>query len=111
MFERLDQLIVWLSDRIPLELFTFIGSFLEDVLAPIPSPLVTTTAGTIAFAQGYLFIGLFWLALIAAAGKTLGCIVIYIITDKAEDFFMTRLGPRLGVTHKEIENLGETILP
>ena len=40
-----------LAQYVPLEVFTVVGTFLEEVIAPIPSPFVLTTAGTITKAQ------------------------------------------------------------
>ena len=34
---------------------------------------------------------------------------MYVITDKAEDILATRFGKMLGITHKEIENIGDRI--
>lgn len=106
MTERLEQYIAQLSERVPLELFTFIGSFLEEIIAPIPSPLVTTAAGTLAEAQGYMPIALLLFGCIAALGKTLGSLLIYVVADKAEDFLLIRIGPRIGVTHADVEKIG-----
>lgn len=106
MFEQINQYILSMSAVVPVELFIFLGSILEDIIAPIPSPLVTTAAGSIAQAQGYGYLGLVWLALIAACGKIIGALVLYFIADKAEDFLLVRLGPKIGVSHKHIEEYG-----
>jgi len=98
-----------LSQRIPVELFAFIASFVEEVFAPIPSPLVTSAVGAIAQSQGYLVGALFILGLLAAIGKTIGAIIIYFISDKAEDFVMKKIGPWLGFTHDDVERVGAHI--
>jgi len=95
-----------LSTRVPVEIFTFVGAFLEEVVAPIPSPLVMTIAGSIADSQGKAILFLLWLALIGAVGKSIGAILIYFIADKAEDIVIQRFGKFIGVSHKEIENIG-----
>jgi len=106
MFEYIQEQLIYLSKIVPIEIFTFIGSFLEDIIAPIPSPLITTTTGTLALAQGYGYVGLIWLIVIAALGKTLACIIIYIVADKAEDFILVHVGPKIGIGHAQVEKLG-----
>jgi membrane protein DedA with SNARE-associated domain len=106
MFEYIQEQLTYLSKIVPIEVFTFVGSFLEDIIAPIPSPLVTTTTGTLAFSQGYGYPALIWFMIIAALGKTIACIILYIISDKAEDFILVRIGPKLGINHAQVEKLG-----
>jgi len=106
----LQGIIVYIesvSTKVPLEIFTFLGALSEEIIAPIPSPLVMTLAGSIASSQNKTFLFLLWLAFIGSVGKTIGAYVIYIITDKAEDFIVGKLGKILGVTHNEIERLGK----
>jgi len=45
MFSQLLTWIEGLSVLVPLELFVLIGSIIEELFSPIPSPLITTTAG------------------------------------------------------------------
>lgn len=106
IFATLEQLLVAWAHVVPLELFAFVGSVIEELVAPIPSPLVMATAGTIARAQGrtWLYLGL--IALISAVSKTLGCIFFYFFADKAEDLISKKLGWFLGFSHKDIENIG-----
>lgn len=93
--------------KVPLEIFVSVGAFIEEILAPIPSPFIMTTAGTISAGRGLPFTFLIWLALIGSVGKTTGAWVLYYITDKAEDFVLARFGKFLGVTHREIEGIGK----
>ena len=47
----IDQIVTWLetlSQTINLQLFVIIGSFLEEIIAPIPSPFVMTTTAALA---------------------------------------------------------------
>lgn len=101
-FEHYVQLI-------PIELFVLGGSFVEEVVAPIPSPFVMGLAGSAASAQGYPFWYLFVLSLLAATGKTLGGLLLYWLADKAEDIVMSKIGRYIGITHKEVERLGERL--
>lgn len=93
------------ADKVPLEIFTFVGAFVEEVIAPIPSPLVLTLAGSVAQAQGFPAIYLLWISVIGALGKTLGAYLLYIVTLKAEDIIFVKFGKFLGITHKEIDKL------
>lgn len=109
MFDSITQsLIAWAKD-VPLELFTFAGSFIEEVLAPIPSPIVMTVTGSIASTQDKAMWYLLVLSLIGAAGKTLGAVLVYMVSDKAETILVGRFGKFIGVTHTEVETLGKRL--
>lgn len=103
----LEVFLVSLALKIPLGLFVIVGSLLEEIVAPIPSPLVMMTAGTIAQAQHRGFGYVILIGLIAAASKTFGCWIFYFLADKAEDFVTNRFGKIIGFSHKEIEKVGE----
>ena len=105
--EHIISLIKTLATTIPLDVFAFIGSFLEEIIAPIPSPLVMTTAGTLAHTQNHTLLYLFWLALAASLGKTIASWLYYVLADKSEDLVLTRFGKYVGVSHKEVENIGK----
>ena len=105
--EQIISLIKTLAYTIPLDVFAFIGSFLEEIIAPIPSPLVMTTAGTLAHTQNHTLLYLFWLALAASLGKTIASWLYYVLADKSEDLVLTRFGKYVGVSHKEVENIGK----
>lgn len=96
-----------LAEYIPLELYTAVASFIEEVIAPIPSPFVMTSAGSIAQAQGQTVLFLLWIAFIGAIGKTLGAYVLYFIADKGEDVIIKKYGRFFGVSHREIESIGK----
>lgn len=105
-----NQIVLYLEQSalvMPLELFIFVGSFIEEVIAPIPSPFILTLSGTIAAAKSLPLIALPYLALIGALGKTLGAWVLYYITDKLEDVILSKYGKFFGVTHKSVENIGK----
>ncbi len=109
MFDSITQsLIAWAKD-VPLELFTFAGSFIEEVLAPIPSPIIMTAAGSIASTQEKAMWYLLILSLIGAAGKTIGAVLVYYVSDKAENILVGKFGKLIGVTHQEIEALGKRL--
>ncbi len=91
----------------PLPLFTFAGAFIEELIAPIPSPVVMTLAGSLAQSQGQVFTYLLWLALIGAVGKTIGSLVLYVIIDKADNWFLDRFGKFLGISAAGVESIGK----
>ena len=107
MLHDFSEFLTSLAYVLPLELFVFVGSFIEEIVAPIPSVLITTLAGSLALAAGYGWPGLLWLAVLAALGKSIGCAILYVIADKAEDFLLVRLGPKIGITHAEVERVGK----
>ncbi|HLD25714.1 MAG TPA: VTT domain-containing protein [Candidatus Andersenbacteria bacterium] len=86
--------------------FTFLGALFEEVLAPIPSPLVMTLGGSLAAVDQRSFHYLWWLALTGTAGKTIGAWVIYLLADKFENVLTSRFGRFLGVSHQQIESVG-----
>lgn len=109
MFDTFTQSLVSWAQHVPLELFTFAGSFIEEVVAPIPSPIVMTVTGSIASAQHKMMWYLLILSLIGACGKTLGAVLVYWVSDKAENVLVGRFGKLIGVTHEEIETLGKRL--
>lgn len=107
-----DTILSFLESQamvVPLELFVTIGSFVEEVIAPIPSPVVMVLAGTLANTQNQPLWYLALLAIFGAFGKTLGAWVLYIIADKLEDIVIGKFGKFLGVTHKEVESIGKKL--
>lgn len=107
MFTALETSLISLIDRIPLEFFVFVASFVEEVIAPIPSPTVMMLSGSFAQLQGYFLPGLITLALIGAVGKTIGAIIVYFIADKAEDIVIGKFGAFFGVSREDVESLGK----
>ncbi len=105
----IDQIITWLenlSQTINLQLFVVIGSFLEEIIAPIPSPFVMTTTAALAQAQNYVFLQLAVVILVASAAKTVSSFLIYLAADKLEDVVVGKFGKYIGVSHKLIEQIG-----
>jgi len=106
LFIELMAYLEALANQIPLEVFTFFGTILEEILAPIPSPFVMTITGSIAKAQGHLLGYLIIVSLIGAAGRVAGTTFLYFLADVAEDIVFGRFGSFLGVSHREIEQIG-----
>jgi len=95
-----------LANQIPLEVFTFFGTILEEILAPIPSPFVMTITGSIAQAQGHLFGYLVIIAIIGALGRIVGTSFLYFVADFAEEIVIGKFGDFLEVSHSDIERFG-----
>ena len=106
MIDQIISYLHFLSARLPLEWFCFIGSFVEEIVGPIPSPVILMTSGSIVFQRHYHWLYLIPLAIFASSGKTLASWVVYYIFDKAEDILLTKYGKLFGVSHKNVEKIG-----
>ncbi len=95
------------ATHLPLELSSFLGGLVEEVIAPIPSPFVMAAVGSAAFTQSKGYLALLGLAFLGSAGKTLGAWVIYVIADKLEDIVVGKFGRFLGISHQDVEALGK----
>lgn len=95
------------ATQVPLEWFVFVGSFLEEVISPIPSALIMGTAGSLALVQGKPFAFLIVLAIIGNFGKLLGARLYYFLGDKAEDLFAAKIKSWFGLKHEDVEALGK----
>ncbi len=98
-----------LSQTVPLPIFTTVGAALEEIIAPIPSPLVMTLAGSLSASAGQPLTYLLYLALIGSLAKTAASYLVYFVSDKAEDLVLTKFGKYVGVTHKEVEKFGSQL--
>lgn len=109
MMHDLTQWLLSLAEHMPLVQFTFFGSFIEEVIAPIPSPIVLTLSGAMAAARQWPWSSLLLLALVGATGKTIGAIVLYVVADRGEDIVLGRFGKFLGLSHNTVERVGATL--
>lgn len=92
---------------IPVPLFAFIGGLIEEILAPIPSPVIMMLAGGIISSQKGGAILFLLTALVSALSKTLGCWLWYIVGDKGEDIAVDKFGKYVGIRHKDLEGVGK----
>lgn len=109
MFDSLEEIVISFTETLSLPLFVFVASFIEEVIAPIPSPTVMVVAGSVAKMQEYSLIGLIPLAIIGALGKTIGALVVYFVVRIAGDFFLTRFGKFFNVTKEQVERFGDKL--
>ena len=107
LLQPLIDLLEQFARIMPLPWFAFIGAFVEELIAPIPSPLVMTLAGSLAAAEKSTMMYLVFIAFIGAIGKTIGSYLIYKISDKGEDLVINKLGKYVGISHREIESIGK----
>ncbi len=109
MFSALESALIGYIDAVPLEVFVFVASIVEEVIAPIPSPTVMVLSGTFAQAQEYALMSLIPLAIIGAIGKTLGALTVYAISHKVEHIFVGKFGKFFNVSHSDIAAFGSKL--
>lgn len=101
------NLLASFSNTVPLPLFIVIAAFIEEVIAPIPSPFVMTISGSLIASQGQSILFLGAMAVLGAFSKTAGSYIIYFIADKLEDVLINKFGKFLGVSHEDTEGIGK----
>lgn len=109
MFTYIETVLMSFVNTLSLEVFVFIASIIEEVIAPIPSPTVMVVAGSVAQLQERALFFLIPLAIIGALGKVIGAIFVYFISDKAEDFVLRRFGNFFNVSHDDVEAFGKRL--
>ena len=109
LIQPLIDTIYWLASSVPLPAFAFFSSLIEEIIAPIPSPLVMALTGSIAAVQGVGWVYAAILIAIGAFGKTLGGLILYMIADKGEDIITRRFGKFLGLSSQKIELIGKRL--
>jgi len=97
--------VKYLSQVLPLEVFVFVGSIIEELVGPIPSPLIMTSAGSLALSQQRGFAYLLLLALLGSAGKMVISVGLYYLGDKAEHIVVHKFGKYLGIQQSSIDQL------
>lgn len=97
------------ADKLPLELFVFVGSFLEEAISPIPSFVVLIPGGAAAQVQGFSWWYLPILAVVGAAGRILASMLLYLLADKGEDLLLGKGRRFFGISHEQLERYGERL--
>ncbi len=109
MFSYLEATTLAWAHAMPLTVFAAVASFVEEIIAPIPSPTVMITAGSLAKLQGHALEFLLLLAILGAVGKVFGALVLYVVSDKMEDIIMNKFARFFGITHEQIESFGKRL--
>lgn len=107
MFTHIEETMLSLIHTLPLEVFVFIASFIEEVIAPVPSAAVLLLTGSFAAIQERPLLGLIPLAILAAIGKTIGAILVYYFSEKIGGAVLTRFGGFFNVKREEISDFGQ----
>jgi membrane protein DedA with SNARE-associated domain len=107
IFSSIESFFRALSTSVPIEVFVFVGSLVEELVSPIPSTLIMGTAGSVANASEYAVVFLFWLSFVGNAGKIIGSVFYYMLGNKLEDVAVRKFGRYFGVTHCQVERLGK----
>jgi membrane protein DedA with SNARE-associated domain len=103
----IELYLVALAGTLPLELFVSLGSFAEEVIAPIPSPSIMVIAGSFGAIQGYSYHALALLVLLASIGKTLGGLTMYAIACYARGPAFRLFGRFIDLTESDIDAFGK----
>lgn len=104
--------MLWLQEmavKTRLEVFVTFGSLIEEVVGPIPSPFIMTTAAIIAQEQGYPFWELIFIVSLGVAVKTIIALLGYFIADKAAILVLDKYGYYLGTSRKDVEGWGKML--
>ncbi len=108
-FNAVIEFLQSMASVVPLEAFVVIGSVVEEIITPIPSPVVMSLAGSLAQIKYEGIAYLFLLAVLGSIGKTAATWLIYVIADKMEDVVMKKFGKYIGVTHAQVEQIGQRL--
>ena len=94
---------------LPIDWFVLIGSFLDEVFPPIPSPLVMMVAATRLAAENSGWYAYLWLIMVGSVGKTLASLFLYWIGNKGELVVVQKYGRWLRVSQEQIERVSAHI--
>lgn len=104
--DKIIELLEQYGSQLPLELFVFVGCFVEEIISPVPSFIVLVPAGAAALLQNVGWWYLLVLATIGAVGRLLAAMILYVVADKGEDWLFSNGRRVFGVTHQQLERLG-----
>ena len=83
----MEAILSWILETLSqfnIYIYTLVAPFLEELIAPIPSPVVFGTLGSIAYVQKLEIGMLFVLNLIGSLSKTIAGIIIYYVDLKSK---------------------------
>lgn len=105
MIEFFEHLLRYL----PLEVFVFIGTVIDEILSPIPAFIVLVPAGIAAHVQLHPLYYLLVLGIISAIARMLAGYVLYLLADRLEDVVFAHKRRLFSTSHKEIEAFGKRL--
>ena len=108
----ISEITQWIMElmRSHGQLSVFIGVIIEQIIVPIPSPLIVMGAGAILISPDFsipnAFLQILWIIVLpGAVASTLGSYIGYLISYYGGKALVVRYQRFLGVDWKEIENL------
>jgi membrane protein DedA with SNARE-associated domain len=104
---QIEHIVKDYADALPLDVFAFFGSFIEEIVPPIPAALIMTTAGSLALAQQHTWLFLVWLAVAGSIGKTIASWIFYVAGERFEHSVVGRFGKYVGIKPQDVESLGK----
>lgn len=111
--DSLEQTMVeWLTqvaNQVPMEVFVTLGAFLEEIIAPIPSPFIISTVALYGVAQQKSWVWFVLVTLLGSASKTFASYLIYFVSKKSEGWIGKKLTKVSGLSQKRIESFGARI--
>src|SRR3989339_277739 len=96
-------------NELPFEWFVLAGSFIEEVISPIPAYAIMVTAGSAARLQSEIWVWLLLLAALGAVGKTLACLIYYALAGFFEKIIIPRYGSYIGISHHDLQAVGKKL--
>ena len=95
--------------QFPIVVYVFVGTFVEELVAPIPSPIVLATAGSLVDLQHKGFFYLFIVAFFAVIGKMLATFIYFFGAQKGEELLNKRFFKLLGLGALNVDKYGKLI--
>lgn len=99
----------YLITVVPLEVFVFVGTCIDEIISPIPAFFILVPAGVAAHVQEYIAGYLVVLALISGLARAISGCVLYLFADKLEDVLFANDRKFFGHSHKDIEEYGKKL--
>lgn len=93
-------------ENLKFNFFVFTGSIIEEIFPLLPSPLFIVIAKIAKSAQSYSLLYLFVISTIAALGKTVGAVLLYVLGNKGENIIISRFGKFFNISHTDVQNIG-----
>ena len=106
MFDAVIQWLHTVAASVPLPVFVTVGGVVEEIIAPIPSPLVATLSGSIAASQHMGWGMVFWICAMATVAKTFGAWIFYVLGIWFKDLAVPRFGKYIGVSQADLVRFG-----